>query len=182
MERKWRSRIIRCMDSLHKIYFIERKATWRMYMGNMQRKSKAKNKWAVEKPKLDNARRLRGIFFIEPKDEEFEHTMKESLKFRCQQQCLVRHQQIAAGNLRQYWETQDQTCLYCRCRRIYENTIGRCAPLVSRRSHLCKRNKFIEPLQFGNKNTGCEGGSGQIMWTSEKVPAWQKRGDRRSEE
>ena len=29
-------------------------------------KSKAKQKWAIEKPKLDNARQLRGIFFIEP--------------------------------------------------------------------------------------------------------------------
>ena len=36
----------------------------------------AKQKWAIEKPKLDNARKLRGIFFIEPNDEEFKHTMK----------------------------------------------------------------------------------------------------------
>ena len=33
-------------------------------------KSKAKQKWAIEKPKLDNARQSRGIFFIEPNDEE----------------------------------------------------------------------------------------------------------------
>ena len=38
-------------------------------------KSKAKQKWAVAKPKLDNARRLRGIFFIDLNDEEFRHTM-----------------------------------------------------------------------------------------------------------
>ena len=37
---------------------------------------KAKQKWAVEKPKLDNARHLRGIFFIEPNDDEFKLTMK----------------------------------------------------------------------------------------------------------
>ena len=41
-------------------------------------KSKAKQKWAIEKPKLDNARQLRGIFFIEPDDEEFKHTMKNA--------------------------------------------------------------------------------------------------------
>ena len=41
-------------------------------------KSKAKKKWAIEKPKLDNARQMRGIFFIEPKDEEFKHTMKNA--------------------------------------------------------------------------------------------------------
>ena len=40
-------------------------------------KSKAKQRWAIEKPKLDNARRLRGIFFIEPND-EFKHTMRNA--------------------------------------------------------------------------------------------------------
>ena len=39
-------------------------------------KRKAKQKWAVEKPKL---RQLRGIFFIEPDGEEFKHTMKKRL-------------------------------------------------------------------------------------------------------
>ena len=34
-------------------------------------KRKEKQKWAMEKPKLDNARRLRGIFLIEPDDDEF---------------------------------------------------------------------------------------------------------------
>ena len=32
-------------------------------------KSKAKQNWIIEKPKLDNAGRARGIFFIEPDDE-----------------------------------------------------------------------------------------------------------------
>ena len=41
-----------------------------------QKKKKAKQKWAIETPKLDNARQLRGIFFIEPNDEEFKLTMK----------------------------------------------------------------------------------------------------------
>ena len=39
-------------------------------------KRKEEQKWVIEKPKLDNARRLRGIFFIEPDDEEFTRTMK----------------------------------------------------------------------------------------------------------
>ena len=41
-------------------------------------KSKAEQKWTIEKPKLDNARQLRGIFFIDPDDEEFKHTMKNA--------------------------------------------------------------------------------------------------------
>ena len=39
-------------------------------------KKEAKQKWAIEKPKFDNARQLKGIFFIEPNDEEFKLTMK----------------------------------------------------------------------------------------------------------
>ena len=41
-------------------------------------KSRAKHKWAIEKPKLDNARRLRCKNFIEPDDEEFKHTMENA--------------------------------------------------------------------------------------------------------
>ena len=39
-------------------------------------KKKAKQKWAIEKPKLDNARQLTGIYFIEPDHEEFKPIMK----------------------------------------------------------------------------------------------------------
>ena len=41
-------------------------------------RKKAKQRWAIEKPKLDNARQLRGIFFIEPDDQEFKHTMRNA--------------------------------------------------------------------------------------------------------
>ena len=34
-------------------------------------------KWAISKPKVDNARRLRGIFFIDPTDAEFKETIKK---------------------------------------------------------------------------------------------------------
>ena len=54
-------------------------------------KRKEKQKWATKKPKLDNARRLRGIYFIDPVDEEFNDIMKNR-KFRCQPQCLCKLQ------------------------------------------------------------------------------------------
>ena len=38
-------------------------------------KRKARQKWTIEKPKLDNARKLRGIFFVETEDEEFKDIM-----------------------------------------------------------------------------------------------------------
>ena len=41
-------------------------------------KRKEKQKWTIEKTKLDNVRRLRGIYFIDPKDEEFKEFMKNA--------------------------------------------------------------------------------------------------------
>ena len=41
-------------------------------------KRKEKQKWAVEKPRLHNARQLRGIYFIDPAGEEFKDIMKNA--------------------------------------------------------------------------------------------------------
>ena len=41
-------------------------------------KRKEKQKWAIEKPKLDNARKFRGICFIDPDDGEFKDIMKNA--------------------------------------------------------------------------------------------------------
>ena len=34
----------------------------------------------LKKPKLDNARRLRGVYFIDPEDKEFKETIKNARK------------------------------------------------------------------------------------------------------
>ena len=39
---------------------------------------KEKQNWASEKPKLENARRLRGIYFIEPEDNELKEIIKNA--------------------------------------------------------------------------------------------------------
>ena len=39
---------------------------------------KKRKKCAIEKPKLDNARKLRGIYFIDSEDEEFKNIMKNA--------------------------------------------------------------------------------------------------------
>ena len=41
-------------------------------------KPKERQKWCYEKPKLDNARRLRGIYFIAPEDKEFKENIKNA--------------------------------------------------------------------------------------------------------
>ena len=88
------------MDRLHKIHLIEWKVIWWVHMVEVETceeinnlssrqcmarfvethvhasKKKAKQRWAIEKSKLDNARQLGEIFFIEPNVEEFKLTMK----------------------------------------------------------------------------------------------------------
>ena len=39
-----------------------------------------RQKWSHEKPKLDNARKLRGRYFIDPEDQEFKETIKNARK------------------------------------------------------------------------------------------------------
>ena len=41
-------------------------------------KKKAKQRWVIEKPKLDNGRQFRGIYIIEPNDEEFKLIIKDA--------------------------------------------------------------------------------------------------------
>ena len=43
-------------------------------------KLKEKQKWSNEKLHLDNARKLRGIYFIDPEDKEFKESIKNARK------------------------------------------------------------------------------------------------------
>ena len=43
-------------------------------------KLKERQKWSHEKPHLDNARKLRGIYFTDPEDKEFKETIKTARK------------------------------------------------------------------------------------------------------
>ena len=43
-------------------------------------KLKEKQKWSHEKIHLENARKLRGIYFIDPEDKEFKETIKNARK------------------------------------------------------------------------------------------------------
>ena len=43
-------------------------------------KLKEKQKWSHEQLHVDNARELRGIYFIDPEDKEFKDTIKNARK------------------------------------------------------------------------------------------------------
>ena len=65
-------------------------------------KRKEKPKWAIEKLKLDNARKLSGIYFIDPGDGEFKDIMKKrvkSWKIRGYPQRLAKFNEISTGGL-----------------------------------------------------------------------------------
>ena len=51
---------------------------WKSMVKNA--KLKEKQKWSEEKIHLENARRLRGIYFIDPEDKEFKETIKNARK------------------------------------------------------------------------------------------------------
>ena len=51
---------------------------WTKLGRNAQLKERQKS--SHEKPKLDNARKLRGIYFIDPEDKEFKETIKTARK------------------------------------------------------------------------------------------------------
>ena len=48
-------------------------------MGN-NAKLKEKQKWSYEKLYLDNTRKSRGIYFLDPEDKEFKETIKNARK------------------------------------------------------------------------------------------------------
>ena len=80
-------------------------------------KKEAKRRWAIEKPKLDNARQLRGIFFIEPNDEEFKLTMKAArrklevpMPAAMPRKIPIKSSGETHHNI---WETQDKIRLCC---------------------------------------------------------------------
>ena len=55
---------------------------WRELWEKLARNAKLKErqKWSHEKPKLDNPRRLRGIYFTDAEDKEFKETIKNARK------------------------------------------------------------------------------------------------------
>ena len=211
------------MDRLHKIQFSERKATLtgthglrgdlrgnrqpqdRQFMARYMcdaEKSKAKLQWAIEKPKLDNARHIRGIFFIEPNDEEFKHIMKNvgrkletpmPAAMTCETAVNCRGETCRSiGKLK-----TKNACIVdagesMRIRlegvphRYHEDHIA--AKGINSLSHDNLLHMFIPMLQ-ASKNSRCKGTRGKTMVKLERIPARQqaevrnkKRGDRRSKE
>ena len=61
-------------------------------------KLKGKQKWSDEKLHLENARKLRGIYFIDPEDTEFKETIKNARKKLETLMALAMHRKIMKKN------------------------------------------------------------------------------------
>ena len=95
-------------------------------------KLKEKQKWSNEKLHLDNARKFRGIYFIDPEDKEFKETIKNARKkletpvapampckiIRNSKNCGSGHPLKSKQNLRVFWKPVNlQDCVlenHCR--------------------------------------------------------------------
>ena len=136
---------------------------------------KAKQKWAIEKPKLDNARKLRGIFFIESEDEDFKNIIKNARR-------KLEIPMPAAMPCKTAINSGGETCCCIgKSKKKHAHEVSYC----------CERNKFMQSLLSGaqvNSNAtsikkpdakaAVENGK---YWRN--IPAWQltkvkKRGDR----
>ena len=105
LEHWWLSRLVWSLDSFHTIYFVRRKTSKRIFVGpgrdlresslhpgqiiydqNSVRKWERMPSWRRSKSGLmkssilENARKLRGIHFIDPEDKEFKETIKNAHK------------------------------------------------------------------------------------------------------
>ena len=75
-------------------------------------KLKERRKWSHEKLHLDNARQLRGIYFIDPEDKEFKETIKNARKKLESSVALALPCKIMK-KLWEWWIQQNKTKLTC---------------------------------------------------------------------
>ena len=103
-------------------------------MGKAAQK-KEKQEWATEKPKLDNARTLRGIYFIDPEDGGFRENIKNARrKLEVPMEAAMPCKRGTEKHL-ELQETEAKSCesnkipknkAYMRCggSRVHETTFG----------------------------------------------------------
>ena len=77
-------------------------------------KLKEKQKWSNEKLHLENARKLRGIYFIDPEDKEFKETIKNARKkleasMAPAMPCKIMKKNCGSGASN---EMKNKTCVY----------------------------------------------------------------------
>ena len=137
-------------------------------------KLKEKQKWSNEKVHLENARKLRGIYFIDPEDKEFKETIKNARKKLETSVAPAMPCKILKKNCGSGGSNKVKTKLAC-ILEANESTkirMGNSIP-SNHEDHIFRtRGEFIAALQFGSQiysnassceNSGSEISGGQGM-------------------
>ena len=149
-------------------------------------KCKQKQKRAIEKPKLDNARSLRGTYFIDPDDEEFKRTLENARRkleipvpaaMPCRlQRCPCKETCCVVGEHKTKYACIVEADESMRVRKEgshnnnHEDHIA--GKGMNSLSHYNLMHKFI-PVSQAMKLTRCKGSSGERMGKLKQIPAWQ---------
>ena len=146
-------------------------------------KLKEKQKWSHEKLHLDNARQLRGIYFIDPEDKEFEDTIKNARKKLETSVAPAMPCKILKKNCGSGTSNKVKSKLAC-ILEVSESTrlrMGESLP-THHEDHIAGKgdtslqhynlvHNFI-PVPQSMKNSRSKGSSGQGMGKLEKFSAW----------
>ena len=140
-----------------------------------------KQEWANEKPKLDNARRLRGICFIDPEDGEYKETIKNARRKLEVPMDAAMPCKKGTKKLSSFQETEAKSCesnkipetKHAGIIEAHESTRQRLesSPPKGHEDHTACKG-FTSMTQFSSQvyafassdeNSGCESSSGQGM-------------------
>ena len=149
-------------------------------------KRREKQKWTIEKPKLDNARRLHVLLFIEPDDEEFKLIIKAAWgKLEVPMPAAIPHKIPIKSSGETHRNIGKRMTKYACIVDADESTrprVERSWTQTSSRSHHCKRDEFYDSLQSCSqihsdassvKISRCKGSGKKNGKKLENVPAWQ---------
>ena len=117
-----------------------------------------KSKKEQTKPKLDNARRLTGIYFIDPEDGEYQKR-KEKVGIsngggNALQERNKEAVQLSGNWSEELWiqqDSQNKACMYREGARVHETTFGIISIETSWRTHRRQRIQLDDTLQVGSQ-------------------------------
>ena len=137
-------------------------------------KLKERQKWSHEKPQLDNAPKLRGIYFIDPEDKEFKETIRNARKkletsVAPAMLCKISKNSKNCGNGDKSNKTKSKLACNLEARESTRLRMGESLP-NHHEDHIAGKRKgqFTATLQFGSyasshENSSSKGNSGQGM-------------------
>ena len=136
-------------------------------------KRKEQQKWTIEKPKLDNARRLRCIYIIDPDDDEFKDIMKNARRMLKSPMPAAMPCKLRRGKYRKTCRTVEKRKTKYGCIVEADESLRKCmegSPHKNQEDHTAGKgmNKFIESLQFGAQNYSYGSSDENTRWLKER--------------